>query len=103
MIDAGIIEGDMVLVERGKQPKPGQIVIADVDGETTIKYFRKKGDKVWLEPANKKYKPIIPRTNSKFCHRPSRSSASTNMPLAIRSFPRAILHIDGDSFLRHAR
>lgn len=60
MIDAGIIEGDMVLVERGKTPKPGQIVIAQIDGEYTMKYFRKKGDRVYLEAANKKYKPLYP-------------------------------------------
>ena len=35
-------------------------LIAEVDGEFTMKYFRKDGTKVWLEPANKKYKPIYP-------------------------------------------
>jgi SOS regulatory protein LexA len=65
MIDAGIMEGDMVLVERGKTPKPGQIVVAEIDGEYTMKYYRKSGERVWLEPANKKYKPIIPKNNLK--------------------------------------
>ena len=60
MIDAHIEKGDMVLVERTNQAKDGQIVIAEVDGEFTMKYFRKVGDKVWLEPANKNYKPIYP-------------------------------------------
>jgi SOS regulatory protein LexA len=60
MIDAGIMEGDMVLVERGTQPKVGQIIIAEVDGEYTMKYYRKSGDKIYLEAANKKYKPIFP-------------------------------------------
>ncbi|KKQ18792.1 MAG: LexA repressor [Parcubacteria group bacterium GW2011_GWC1_36_9] len=35
-------------------------IIAEVDGEFTMKYFRKVGNKVWLEPANKNYKPIYP-------------------------------------------
>ena len=60
MIDAHIEKGDMVLVERVNQAKDGQIVIAEVDGEFTMKYFRKDGEKVWLEPANKNYKPIYP-------------------------------------------
>lgn len=61
MIDAHIEKGDMVLVEKTNQAKDGQIVIAEVDGEFTMKYFRKKGDKAWLEPANKNYKPIYPK------------------------------------------
>jgi repressor LexA len=60
MIDAHIEKGDMVLVERANQAKDGQIVIAEVDGEFTMKYLRKDGNKVWLEPANKNYKPIYP-------------------------------------------
>ena len=61
MIDAGIMQGDIVLVERGAEAKDGNIVIAKVDEEWTIKYFRKKKGKVFLEPANKKYKPILPK------------------------------------------
>lgn len=60
MIDAHIECGDMVLVEKTNQAKDGQIVIAEVDGEFTMKYFRRIGTKVWLEPANKNYKPIYP-------------------------------------------
>jgi SOS regulatory protein LexA len=69
MIEAGIQPGDMVIVERKAQYKPGQIVIANVDGEYTMKYLRlvrgataegKQSDKYFLEPANKKYKPIYP-------------------------------------------
>ncbi|OGI61125.1 repressor LexA [Candidatus Nomurabacteria bacterium RIFCSPHIGHO2_01_FULL_38_19] len=60
MIDAHIEKGDMVLVERASQAKDGDIVIAEVDGEFTMKYFRKEGSKVWLEPANKNYQPIYP-------------------------------------------
>ncbi len=62
MIDAHIADGDMVLVEKTDKAKDGEIVIADVDGEFTMKYFRKSGDKVWLEPANKDFKNIYPTT-----------------------------------------
>ena len=60
MIDAGIQEGDLVVAERGKEPKVGDIVIAEVDGGWTLKYYRKTNGKVWLEPANKHFKPIYP-------------------------------------------
>ncbi|MFA7314497.1 MAG: transcriptional repressor LexA [Candidatus Magasanikbacteria bacterium] len=65
MQDAGIMDGDMVLVDRTKTPKEGDIVIAEVDNAWTIKYFRKNGSKVFLEPANKKYKKIYPEEDLK--------------------------------------
>jgi repressor LexA len=63
MIDAGIHPGDMVVVERRAQYKPGQIVVAMVDGEYTMKYLRrdKKTGAHFLEPGNPNYKPIYPR------------------------------------------
>lgn len=60
MIEAGIREGDMVIVERRSTYKPGQIVIAMIDGEYTMKYLRKKGERFFLEPANSKYQPMYP-------------------------------------------
>jgi SOS regulatory protein LexA len=65
MIDAGIQEGDLVIAERRGEPKPGDIVIAEVDGGWTMKYYRKSGNKVYLEPANKKYKNIYPEEDLK--------------------------------------
>jgi SOS regulatory protein LexA len=61
MIDAGIHPGDMVLVERTSQTRDGDIVIAEVDGEWTMKYFRQQGQRVWLESANAAYPPITPQ------------------------------------------
>ncbi len=61
MIDAGIMPGDMVIVERGKSPRPGDIVVAEVDHDWTMKYYLKRGDEVILRPANKKYQDIRPR------------------------------------------
>ncbi|OGI23267.1 MAG: hypothetical protein A2194_00565, partial [Candidatus Moranbacteria bacterium RIFOXYA1_FULL_44_8] len=60
MIDAGIKPGDIVLVERNKPPKNGDIVIAEVDGNWTMKYLRKSGRQITLAPGNKKFKPIVP-------------------------------------------
>jgi len=62
MIGEGIMEGDLVIIERGKQPKIGDVVIAEVDGEWTMKYFKKQGGKVYLEAANPKYPIITPKT-----------------------------------------
>jgi len=61
MINEGIKPGDMVLVERRSDAKNGDIVIAQVDKKWALKYFRKEKNKVWLESANPKYKPIYPR------------------------------------------
>jgi SOS regulatory protein LexA len=61
MIEEGIKEGDLVVVERRNEPKDGDIVIAEVDGGWTMKFLRKKpGKPVFLEPANRNYKPIYP-------------------------------------------
>jgi len=62
MTGAGIMEGDLVIVERGREPRNGDIVIAEVDGEWTIKYFRKEGRNIILEAANPKYKTIRPKS-----------------------------------------
>jgi SOS regulatory protein LexA len=58
MSEAGIMPGDMVVVDRGIPAKHGDIVIATVDGQWTIKYLHKKGGRVFLMAANPKYQPI---------------------------------------------
>lgn len=65
MNGAGIIEGDLVIVEKGREPKNGDIVIAEVDGEWTMKYFRKHDKEVVLESANTRYPPIRPQQELK--------------------------------------
>jgi repressor LexA len=65
MKDAGIMPGDMVLVDRSQAPAVGDIVIAEVDGKWTIKYLRKKGGRTYLEPANKRFPLIWPEEELK--------------------------------------
>jgi SOS regulatory protein LexA len=65
MSGAGILPGDMVIVDKGRQPESGDIVIAEVDGEWTMKYLRKRGESVTLIPANPRYKPIKPAAELK--------------------------------------
>jgi repressor LexA len=65
MIEAHIADGDMVIAERTEFARDGQIVIAEVDGEFTMKYFRKQGTRVWLQPANKDFQNIYPENDLK--------------------------------------
>ncbi len=60
MQDAGIQPGDMVLVEKGENPKHNDIVIAQVDGEWTLKYYGKDREGIYLDPANARYSRIRP-------------------------------------------
>lgn len=65
MTEAGILPGDMVIVDKGQTPKNGDIVIAEVDGAWTMKYLKKRGAEVTLIPANPKYRPIRPKKELK--------------------------------------
>ena len=57
MIDEGILDGDIVIIEKKQDVKNGDIVVALIDKEeATLKKFRKRGDTIALEPANKSYK-----------------------------------------------
>ncbi|MDX8402101.1 MAG: translesion error-prone DNA polymerase V autoproteolytic subunit [Mariprofundaceae bacterium] len=60
MIGAGIQDGDYVVVERASRARPGQIVVARVDGEFTIKYLMRDAGGWFLRPANPHYPDIRP-------------------------------------------
>lgn len=59
MTGAGICPGDVLCVDRSIDFFDGAVVIASVDGEFTVKYLRKDGDRLYLQPANDKYPPIF--------------------------------------------
>lgn len=61
MIEAHIQDGDLVIVEKANRARNGDIVIAEVDGEWTMKYFEEKNGKIFLIPANKNFKTITPK------------------------------------------
>ncbi|PKN19392.1 MAG: repressor LexA [Deltaproteobacteria bacterium HGW-Deltaproteobacteria-6] len=65
MIGAGIMEGDLVIVERNRTPKKGDIVLAEVDGQWTMKYFQRQGREIVLEAANPAYPTIYPKEELK--------------------------------------
>lgn len=58
MINAGILEGDFVVANRDITAKNGDIVIALVDGDNTVKRYRSDGKKVWLQAENLDYEDI---------------------------------------------
>lgn len=58
MRNAGIFNSDILVVDRSKTPQKGDIVVACVDTEFTVKRYSKKGRKVMLMPENPKFKPI---------------------------------------------
>lgn len=63
MRDAGILDGDLAIVERTKQAREGQIVVAVVDGAYTLKELRYEGKRPVLMPHNPEYKPIRPQSD----------------------------------------
>ncbi|MBH1993311.1 MAG: transcriptional repressor LexA [Sphingomonadaceae bacterium] len=60
MIEAGILDGDFALIQRTEIAREGQIVVALIDEiEATLKYFRRDGSRVRLDPANSAYEPQV--------------------------------------------
>jgi DNA polymerase V len=58
MRDAGIHSGDTLIVDRSVTPYDRQIVVAMIDGEFTVKRFRKRNGKIFLEAENPAFEPI---------------------------------------------
>ena len=60
MVEAGIFDGDYALIQRTDVAREGQIVVALIDdSEATLKYFRREGQRVRLDPANPAYEPQV--------------------------------------------
>lgn len=60
MVGAGVADGDLVVVDRSMEPRDGDLVVACVDGEFTLKRFRddRRRGCAWLVPANPRFKPL---------------------------------------------
>lgn len=63
MKDVGIYEGDVVVVDKKRKPKMGDIVVAYIDNGFTLKYLQRENGKICLVPANSKYAKIYPKDN----------------------------------------
>lgn len=61
MRDASLVDGDMVVVQKNCATKVGDIVVAVVDGQVTVKYLRQQSDgRFYLQPANSEFADILP-------------------------------------------
>lgn len=58
MDGAGIFDGDILVVDRSLTPADGDVAVASVDGDFTVKTLRRRNGEVWLEPANPDYPPV---------------------------------------------
>lgn len=58
MVDAGIYDGDILIIDKSLEPKDGDMAVCFIDGEFTIKYIKIEETVIWLVPANENYKPI---------------------------------------------
>jgi repressor LexA len=64
MVEAGILDGDYALIRKADVARDGEIVVALVDeSEATLKYFRREGNMIRLDPANRAYDPQRYRPN----------------------------------------
>lgn len=60
MLEAGIFDGDVIVIDRSLSPKDGDFVIVSIDGEFMLKEYRvdANGDGIWLIPHNEKFQPV---------------------------------------------
>lgn len=58
MVDDGILDGDLVIIARRERADNGEMVVANVNGEVTLKRLYREGEKVRLQPANSMMSPI---------------------------------------------
>ena len=58
MKDAGLSDGDILVIDKSLEPKTGDMAVCYIDGEFTIKYIKIEVDVIWLIPANETYVPI---------------------------------------------
>jgi len=66
MINAGIFDGDLIFARQQKSAERGEIIVAQIDNEATVKYYQPLSDHIELRPANPKYRPIIVNKGNDF-------------------------------------
>ena len=58
MVDAGLSDNDLLVIDRSLSPENNKIAVCFLDGEFTVKRLKVEKDEVWLQPENKSYQPI---------------------------------------------
>jgi repressor LexA len=66
MIEAGILDGDTIFVRQQDSARGGDMIVAMLDGEATVKYYWREAGKVRLEPANAALQPIVVESDRAF-------------------------------------
>lgn len=66
MVEAGINDEDLLIVDKSRQPEMGQVVIAELNGEFTVKFIEEIKGELYLVPANKKFDPILINDETEF-------------------------------------
>lgn len=67
MVDEGINEGDLLVIDKSIEPYDGCLAVCYIDGEFTLKRFEKHSSYALLVPANREFKPIKVTENNDFC------------------------------------
>lgn len=67
MIDAGISDGDILVIDKSLEPHDGDTAVCFIDGEFTLKFIKIEPDAVFLVPANPKFSPIKVTEDNNFC------------------------------------
>lgn len=66
MVGAGILDGDLAIIDKSLTAADGDYIAAFIDGEFTLKQFKMQGDQVWLMPANPDFPPIQVTAENEF-------------------------------------
>ena len=66
MIDEGINNGDLLIIDKSIEPHDGALAVCFIDGEFTLKRFKDMGDHALLMPANKEFQPIMVNRENDF-------------------------------------
>ena len=64
MINAGLEDGDLIVIDRSLEPSNNKIAVCFIDGEFTVKRLQVKKNKIWLKPENTNYKAIEVKENN---------------------------------------
>lgn len=64
--EAGVTEGDILIIDKSLKPEDGDMCVCFLDGEFTLKFIRHGEDEIWLIPANKAYEPIRVTADNNF-------------------------------------
>jgi len=66
MINAGLDDNDLLIIDRSLEPEHNKIAVCFIDGEFTVKRLRVENNEVWLQPENPNYKPIKVTEDNEF-------------------------------------